>query len=73
MLSFVSSQFEVLRDNNKCIKCQVCVKQCANEVHKYNKEDNVIFSDEYNCVCCHRCVALCPTKAIKIRDRKSVV
>ena len=67
MLSFVSSQFEVLRDNNKCIKCQVCVKQCANEVHKYDKEDNVIFSDEYNCVCCHRCVALCPTKAIKIR------
>ena len=67
MLSFVSSQFEVLRDNNKCIKCQVCVKQCANEVHKYDKEDNVIICDEAKCVCCHRCVALCPTKAIKIR------
>ena len=67
MLSFVSSQFEVLRDNNKCIKCQVCVKQCANEVHKYDKEDNVIICDESKCVCCHRCVALCPTKAIKIR------
>ena len=67
MLSFVSSQFEVLRDNNKCIKCQVCVKQCANEVHKYNKEDDVIICDESKCVCCHRCVALCPTKAIKIR------
>ena len=67
MLSLVSSQFEVLRDNNKCIKCQVCVKQCANEVHKYDKEDDVIISNESNCVCCHRCVALCPTKAIKIR------
>ena len=67
MLSLVSSQFEVLRDNNKCIKCQLCVKQCANEVHKYDKEDNVIICDESKCVCCHRCVALCPTKAIKIR------
>ena len=67
MLSLVSSQFEVLRDNNKCIKCQLCVKQCANEVHKYDKEDNVIICDEAKCVCCHRCVALCPTKAIKIR------
>ena len=67
MLSFVSSQFEVLRDNNKCIKCQVCVKQCANEVHKYDKEYNVINCDKSKCVCCHRCVDLCPTNAIKIR------
>ena len=45
MLSFVSSQFEVLRDKNKCINCQVCVNQCANEVHKYNKVVNVIISN----------------------------
>ena len=66
-LNLVSDRFEVLRDNTKCIQCQVCVKQCSNEVHKYDKEDNVVLSDDSKCVCCHRCVAMCPIKAIKIR------
>ena len=66
-LNLVSDRFEVLRDNTKCIQCQVCVKQCSNEVHKYDKEDNIVLSDDSKCVCCHRCVAMCPTKAIKIR------
>jgi len=65
-LNLVSERFEVLRDQNKCIQCQVCVKQCSNEVHIYDKEDNVVLSDNSKCVCCHRCVAMCPTKAIKI-------
>lgn len=66
-LNLVSDIFEVLRDNTKCIQCQVCVKQCSNEVHRYDKEDNIVLSDDSKCVCCHRCVAMCPTKAIKIR------
>ncbi|MBQ3834250.1 MAG: FMN-binding glutamate synthase family protein, partial [Elusimicrobia bacterium] len=66
-LNLVSDRFEVLRDQTKCIQCQVCVKQCANEVHFYDKEDNVVLSNDSKCVCCHRCVAMCPTKAIKIR------
>lgn len=66
-LNLVSDRFEVLRDNTKCIQCQVCVKQCSNEVHRYDKEDNIVLSDDSKCVCCHRCVAMCPTKAIKIR------
>lgn len=66
-LSLVTPQFEVLRDENKCIQCKVCVKQCANEVHKYDAEDNVILADDSKCVNCHRCVVLCPTKALKIR------
>jgi len=66
-LNLISDRFEVLRDNTKCIQCQVCVKQCSNEVHRYDKEDNIVLSDDSKCVCCHRCVAMCPTKAIKIR------
>jgi glutamate synthase domain-containing protein 2 len=66
-LSLVTPQFEVLRDEKKCIQCKVCVKQCANEVHKYDKEDNVVLADDAKCVNCHRCVVLCPTKALKIR------
>ncbi len=66
-LSLVTPQFEVLRDENKCVQCKVCVKQCANEVHKYDAEDNVVLADDAKCVNCHRCVVLCPTKALKIR------
>ncbi len=66
-LNLVSDRFEVLRDQNKCIQCQVCVKQCSNEVHIFDEEDNIVLSEDSKCVCCHRCVAMCPTKAIKIR------
>ena len=41
-LNLVSDRFEVLRDNTKCIQCQVCVKQCSNEVHIFDKEDNIV-------------------------------
>lgn len=66
-LNLVSDRFEVLRDNTKCIRCKVCVKQCSNEVHIFDEEDNIVLSEDSKCVCCHRCVAMCPTKAIKIR------
>ncbi|MDD2523524.1 MAG: glutamate synthase-related protein [Endomicrobiaceae bacterium] len=66
-LNLISPQFEVLRDENKCVQCKVCVKQCANEVHSYDEEDNVVRANDIKCVNCHRCVALCPTKALKIR------
>lgn len=57
----------VERDENRCIQCEVCAKQCANEVHKLDKETGLMTADESKCVNCHRCVALCPTRALKIR------
>jgi glutamate synthase domain-containing protein 2 len=59
--------FEVVRNEKKCIWCQVCVKQCANNVHSYDAQDNVVNSDDSKCVNCHRCVSLCPTKALIIK------
>jgi glutamate synthase domain-containing protein 2 len=66
-LNFNTPDFEVVRNENKCIQCKVCVRQCANTVHSYDEEDNVIRSDDIKCVNCHRCVTLCPTKALIIR------
>lgn len=57
----------VERDENRCIKCEVCAKQCANEVHKLDIDLDRMIADESKCVNCHRCVALCPTRALKIR------
>ncbi|MDR2709147.1 MAG: alpha-hydroxy-acid oxidizing protein [Elusimicrobiota bacterium] len=67
MLNLVTPTFEVCRDENKCIQCKVCAKQCANLVHSYDPEDNVMRADDSKCVDCHRCVVLCPTKALKIK------
>lgn len=66
MKTLYESDFIVIRDETRCIQCKVCVRQCANEVHQYDEEDNRIISDNTKCVGCHRCVTLCPTKAISI-------
>ncbi len=57
----------VERDENRCIKCEVCAKQCANEVHRLDTDLDKMIADESKCVNCHRCVALCPTRALKIK------
>ncbi len=66
-LSLLTPEFIIERDDKRCIACQVCVRQCANDVHRYDADDDVVYSEERNCVGCHRCVTLCPTHALTIR------
>ena len=66
-ISLLTPEFRVERDESRCIACQVCVRQCANDIHSYDADDDCIYSDESNCVGCHRCVTLCPTHALTIR------
>jgi len=63
----IQPDFVVERDPDKCIQCQVCVRQCANDVHEYDPETGLVSSDGTQCVGCHRCATLCPTNAISIR------
>ena len=65
-INFLYPEFEVIRNDDRCIRCQVCARQCANEVHRYDEERDRIISDETACVNCQRCVSLCPTRALKI-------
>ena len=65
-IEYIYPEFEVVRNADRCIKCGVCQRQCANEVHKLDEDLNVMLSDEAKCVNCQRCVALCPTRALKI-------
>ncbi|MFP3903188.1 MAG: glutamate synthase-related protein [Armatimonadota bacterium] len=60
--------FVVSRDEDRCIQCEVCVQQCANDVHELDEEEMQIFSDSTECVGCHRCATLCPTNAISIEE-----
>ena len=61
-------EFELERDKSKCISCQVCVRQCSNDVHDYDPEDDIIYSDSAKCVGCSRCESLCPTGALKVKE-----
>ncbi|MCL6087840.1 MAG: glutamate synthase-related protein [Actinobacteria bacterium] len=70
MLKLNQSEFEINRDKEKCISCQVCVRQCSNDVHEYDEDEGTVLSDNSKCVGCHRCETLCPTGSIKIKQRE---
>ncbi|MBI2952709.1 MAG: alpha-hydroxy-acid oxidizing protein [Chloroflexi bacterium] len=65
--TLLPSRFIVERDPDRCIQCQVCVRQCGFDVHYYDAEDDVVRARDEQCVACHRCVAYCPTDALTIR------
>ena len=65
-VEYIYPEFEVIRNENRCITCRVCERQCANEVHSFSSGLNRMLSDESKCVNCQRCVSLCPTHALKI-------
>ncbi|PWL72718.1 MAG: FMN-binding glutamate synthase family protein [Clostridiales bacterium] len=65
-VNYIYPNYEVIRNKDRCTKCRVCERQCANEVHRYDPELDFMRADETKCVNCHRCVSLCPTRALKI-------
>jgi len=65
-LNYLYPEYEVVRNENKCIACRACENQCAHGVHEYLPEKGVMVSDDSQCVNCHRCVCICPTRALKI-------
>lgn len=65
-VNYFFPEYEVVRNNNRCVTCRVCEKQCSNGVHHYNVEENIMVADDSACVDCQRCVSLCPTRALKI-------
>jgi glutamate synthase domain-containing protein 2 len=65
-ISHITSEFEMVRNIDKCISCGVCERICANDVHCMD-EDGELESDSNKCVACQRCVTLCPTGALTVR------
>ncbi|MGN0588906.1 MAG: glutamate synthase-related protein, partial [Ruminiclostridium sp.] len=70
-VNYFPAEFEILRNPDKCIKCRVCERQCANEVHYYDADYDKMLANEHKCVDCQRCVCLCPTGALKIKPNEN--
>jgi glutamate synthase domain-containing protein 2 len=66
--SYSLPEFLVERDLERCIRCKVCVRQCAFEVHRYDEETDTVSADSGKCVSCLRCVTMCPTGALVVRQ-----
>jgi ferredoxin len=60
----VSNKKKVKIDNELCIGCTICKKQCKfDAIQGELKEKHSV--DESKCVGCHLCMQKCPKKAIK--------
>ncbi|MDO8735328.1 MAG: glutamate synthase-related protein [Elusimicrobiota bacterium] len=66
--SLLFPDFTVTRDPDKCIQCEVCVRQCAFDAHSFDKEANKIETDDSKCVSCLRCATMCPTGALTVSE-----
>ena len=62
-IDYIYPQFEVIRREERCTNCRICERQCANGVHRFDAERQIMVSDESKCVNCQRCVCFCPTHA----------
>lgn len=61
------SDFIIERDKDRCINCEVCIRQCSYEAHFWDEARNCVSHDSTKCIGCHRCQSLCPTACITIR------
>ncbi len=66
-------EFIVERDDDRCIRCQVCVNQCSFDVHHFDADMNEVLATEMNCVGCQRCNVFCPTNALTIRTNPAQI
>jgi len=69
--SFLSPEFIVDRNEDRCIKCKICINQCTYEAHYFDVEDDAVYSIDERCTNCQRCVVFCPTNALTIRKNQN--
>jgi len=56
---------KIMKDDEKCIHCGLCISLCPMDVFKLNEEYKVV-ADVERCIHCGFCVSACPRKALHL-------
>ena len=56
-------------DEEKCIKCGLCTKDCLTSAIEQNENGTPIMKNPLNCIECQHCFAICPQGAISIMEK----
>lgn len=58
-------------DKDKCIKCGLCIKDCASFALEADENNNPCFAEcgEKRCINCQHCLAVCPVGALSILNK----
>lgn len=64
MTTIDNTFFEV--DAFRCVKCGMCVRDCAFKALKTSDSGGPVMADATKCMRCQHCFAVCPTGAIRI-------
>jgi len=59
-------------DENKCIHCEQCCKDCVAQIIHMNAENipTIKEQDKSKCIKCQHCLAICPVGAISVVDKQ---
>ena len=66
------SEINFVVDEEKCIHCGMCVKDCPSGIISFDENKNPVVKkqDESCCIKCQHCLAICPVGAISVCDKK---
>ena len=59
---------KIVKDDEKCTHCGLCMSLCPMDVFKFDGEYRII-ADVDKCIHCGFCVNACPTKALRISGK----
>lgn len=63
MKSYLTPEFLVNVDHQRCRHCKMCVAGCGFGALEFKAR---LLADDSKCVACHRCVLICPDRAINV-------
>ena len=63
-LQFLSQ--DVIRNEEKCTDCGVCVPICPTDALAVDSETRKIIFDNSECIACELCVKACPVRAMEV-------
>lgn len=64
-------QKKITVDNNKCVHCGMCIKDCITECIEFNNEKIPQYKSggANRCIGCQHCLAICPAGALSFGNR----